>query len=230
MKTIGILQPGYLPWLGFFEQLYHSDIFVLYDDVQYDKNGWRNRNRIKTLTGPIWLTVPVLTTGKSSQQVCEAGIDPKVNWAAKHLKSVEMNYKKASFFNDYFPILRDLLSQSWPLLVDLDCALIEELMRALGFERKIVRSSTLGIEGDRFERLVRICKHFGADRFYEGQAGENYIDPGDFEKAGIRVDFQHYKHPVYDQLFGAFLSHLSIIDLLFNHGSSSLHILLNQKE
>lgn len=228
MKTIGILQPGYLPWLGFFEQLYKSDIFVIYDDVQYDKNGWRNRNRIKTPNGPIWLTVPVLTTGKSSQKVCEAVPDPKVNWGEKHLKSIEMNYRKAPFFSEYFPGLQDILLRTWPLLADLDCVLIKWLMNVLGFEREIVRSSTLGIGGDKIERLVQICKRFDANCFYEGQSGENYIDVGDFEKEGIRVDFQNYRHPVYKQLYGPFLSHLSIIDLTFNHGSSSLQTLLNQ--
>ncbi len=229
MKTIGILQPSYLPWLGFFEQLHQSDVFVLYDDVQFDKNGWRNRNRIKTANGPIWLTVPVLTTGHSQQKICETRIDPKMDWRKKHLKSIEMNYRKAPFYDAYYPLLAKVLEREWIFLVDLDIELIKALSEALGIRRQIVRSSELKIEGDRLGRLIQICQHFGADRFYEGQAGENYIEKADFEKHKIQVDFQHYQHPVYRQLYGAFLSHMSIIDLIFNHGSDSLKVLLGEK-
>lgn len=228
-RTIGILQPGYLPWLGFFEQLYRSDVFVLYDDVQYDKNGWRNRNRIKTAQGAAWLTVPVLTKGKSAQRVAETLIDPKERWYEKHAKTLQMNYAKAPFFRSYFPEIEKVLSHDWNLLVDLDEALIRMIAGFLGLEREIVRSSTLRIEGDTARRLIGLCKHFGADYFYEGEAGKDYIQPADFQREGIRVEFQKYQHPVYHQLHGEFISHLSVIDLIFNHGPESLDILTGKR-
>lgn len=109
MRVAGILQPGYLPWLGFFDQLFRSDVFVIYDDVQYDKNGWRNRNRIKTPQGPLWLTVPVLTKGKSGQLVCETMINNNENWRVKHLNAIQSNYAKAPFLSSVFPLLKKLL-------------------------------------------------------------------------------------------------------------------------
>jgi hypothetical protein len=228
MKTIGILQPGYLPWLGFFEQLYRSDIFVIYDDVQYDKHSWRNRNRIKTPTGPIWLTVPVLTRGKSGQLVSETLIDNRSHWGEKHLKALQANYARAPFFKEYYPVLGSVLSTPQERLADLDAALIQKIAGLLNLKTEIIRSSQLNIQGDKINRLISLCRHFGAGVFYEGKAGEDYIEPREFGKNGIRVEFQNYQHPVYRQLHGEFVSHLSIADLLFNHGPESLKILIGE--
>lgn len=228
MKIIGILQPGYLPWMGFFEQLYRSDAFVLYDDVQYDKNGWRNRNRIKTAHGPLWLTVPVLTRGRPSQKINEAMIDPKENWPKKHLKALEVNYGPAPHFKDYFPAFESILSKKWERLADLCVGLIKKIGELLEIRTPLFRSSELGIPGEREERLIKICQKFGARIFYEGEAGKNYIDTEKFKKQGVQVQFQEYRHPVYPQLHGEFISHLSIVDLLFNHGPESLKILTGE--
>lgn len=228
MKVIGILQPGYLPWLGFFEQLYRSDAFVLYDDVQYDKNGWRNRNRIKTAHGPLWLTVPVLTHGRAGQRINETMVDNKENWSRKHLRGFELNYSATPHFNDYFPEFELILSQKWERLVDLSVSLIERIKGLLEIRTPLFRSSSLNIPGERDERLIKICQRFGARVFYEGEAGKNYIDVEKFRKEGIQVQFQEYRHPVYRQLHGEFISHLSIVDLLFNHGPESLKILAGE--
>jgi hypothetical protein len=226
---IGILQPGYLPWLGFFEQMYRSDIFVLYDDVQYDKEGWRNRNRIKTVNGGQWLTVPVLVTFSDRPLISDIRINNEVNWRKKHLTSIMQNYGKTPFFEDYHQLFEEAYSREWEFLVDLDVYFIMKLAECLGMEgKKIIRSSALPVQGERIERLVHLCKHFGADTFYEGAAGRNYIDEGAFLKEGVRVEFQDYDHPIYSQLYGEFVSHLSVIDLLFNHGKESLSILTNQ--
>lgn len=225
--VVGILQPGYLPWLGFFEQLYRSDVFVIYDDVQYDKNGWRNRNRIKTSNGIQWLTVPVLFKFEEHPRVFEVRVDNKSNWRKKHLMSIRQSYAKAPFFMDYIDIFEKTYSLEWSHLVDLDLHLINKLATALGLQnRKIVRSSSLDIQGGRIDRLIRICRHFKADTFYEGASGVNYIDPSDFMKHGINVEFQNYHHPVYQQSHGDFVPYLSIVDLLFNYGNTSMDILL----
>lgn len=226
MKTTVILQPSYLPWLGYFEQIYRSDIFVFYDDAQFDKNGWRNRNRIKTKDGVQWLTVPVKVS--LGDKIKDVRIDNSSKWYQKHLKTVELAYKKAKFFEENFKILEKILSQHWDYLVDLDVTLIKEINKILGMGKNLIYSSQIGVrEGGSTSRLVNICSKLGADTFYEGASGRDYIIAEEFKKAKIKLVYQNYKHPVYTQLYGDFLSHLSIIDLIFNEGPNSLKILTN---
>ncbi|MBI5682763.1 MAG: WbqC family protein [Deltaproteobacteria bacterium] len=228
-RTIGILQPGYLPWLGFFEQMHKSDVFVIYDDVQYDKEGWRNRNRIKTANGIQWLTVPVMVNLEAHPLVHEVKIDNKTNWRKKHLSSIRQNYSKAPYFKKYIDIFEEGYSKEWECLVDIDMYFILRLSECLGMDdTKIIKSSALNIDGDKIGRLINICKFFNADTFYEGAAGKNYIDENYFESHGIKMEYQDYKHPIYNQLYGDFVPYLSVIDLLFNHGDESLAILLNK--
>ncbi len=225
-----ILQPGYLPWLGFFEQLYRSDAFVVYDDVQYDKEGWRNRNRIKTAKGVQWLTVPVLASFSDRSLIKDVKIDNKINWRKKHLFSISQNYSKAPFFKDYIGVFEEAYSKEWDKLIDIDNHFIIKLAQSLGItDKKIVKSSEFSARGDRTTRLINICKQLGADMFYEGALGRNYLDEDSFIAEDIRIEFQDYKHPQYNQLYGDFISHLSVIDLLFNHGPKSLSILINKK-
>jgi len=225
---IGILQPGYLPWLGFFEQLSKSDVFVIYDDVQYDKNGWRNRNKIKNVQGPQWLTVPVSVKFSEHPMVVDVKINNRINWRKDHLLSIKHAYSKAPFYQDYIPIFEKEYSKGWENLADLDMHFILKLSEVLGLrDKKIVRSSTIDVTGDKIERLVKICKMFDADTFYEGAAGKDYIDVKHFKDSGIKVEFQEYKHPVYKQLHGEFIPYMSVIDLLFNHGKESLAIITN---
>ena len=227
---IGILQPGYLPWLGFFEQMCRTDIFVIYDDVQYDKNGWRNRNKIKTPQGEQWLTVPVLYKYEEKPRVDRVRIDPKSDWRKKHCLSIRYNYARAPYFKGYFPIFEEAYAKDWEFLIDLDMFFIRRLAAALGIDdSKIVRSSSLDLTGDRLERLVKICKHFKADVFYEGASGKEYIEDACFSSEGVTVEYQDYRHPVYAQLHGVFVPYLSVIDLLFNHGQESLSIILNEQ-
>jgi len=224
--VIGILQPGYLPWLGFFEQLYKSDVFVIYDDVQYDKHGWRNRNRIKSSNGIQWLSVPVQFKLSEASLITEIKIDNNVNWRKKHLTSIRQNYSKAKYFMDYIGLFEEAYAREWDYLIDLDLFFIEGLARFLGMGEKIInRSSAIAVQGDRIGRLINLSNHFGADTFYEGHSGKNYIDEEIFLAQGIKVEYQNYQHPVYRQLYGEFVPFLSIIDLLFNHGSDSLAIL-----
>ncbi|MBI4690948.1 MAG: WbqC family protein [Nitrospirae bacterium] len=228
---IAILQPGYLPWLGFFEQMYRSDVFVIYDDVQYDKEGWRNRNRIKTADGVQWLTVPVYVKFEESPLITEIKIDNKANWRKKHFFSIRQNYSKAPFYKKYINIFEDAYSREWEYLVDIDMHFILKLAGCLGMgDKKIVRSSALNVTGDRIERLIKMCKFFKADTFYEGSAGRNYMDVAYFAENGIRIEFQDYKHPVYEQLHGDFVPYLSVIDLLLNNGEESLSILINERQ
>jgi len=221
-----VLQPGYLPWLGFFDQLFRADVFVLYDDVQYDKHGWRNRNRIKTPAGPQWLTVPVLTAGRGPQRINQVRIRPDRKWARKHLTAIEQNYARAPFLHLYLEQLGNLLQYPWERLVDLTLAGIQLLTRWLAIDTMILCSSQMGIASDdRNDRLLRICQHLRATEYLSGQKAVEYLDVARFRRAGITVRFQDYAHPVYRQQHGPFVSHLSVLDLLLNHGPDSLAIL-----
>jgi hypothetical protein len=218
MTTAVVLQPGYLPWLGFFDQLNRSDVFVYYDDVQYDKHGWRNRNRIKTQSGPLWLTVPVRHGGDGFPRILDVEIDTRTAWARKHVASIRQAYARAPFLATYMPALEELLHRKWERLVDLDIACAALMAEWFGLERRIERSSTLDVGGDRTERLVNICRRFGASKYVSGDSARSYLDVPMFERHGIRVEWQQYVHPVYPQLHGGFVSHLSALDLLLNCG------------
>ncbi len=224
MKTIGILQPGYLPWLGFFDQLDQSDEFVLFDTVQYDKNGWRNRNKIKTRQGEQWLTVPVLTKGEAYQTISDVRINNNDKWQKKHISSIQQNYGRSK----YYEIAQDVCSIiQMPQfhLKDLDHAIIMCLMKHLGINKPLWFSSSLDSAGGKNGRLIKIIKQLGGDNFIEGSSGASYINLQMFKDVGISVSFQEYQHPVYDQLYGDFIPYLSVLDLLCNCGPKSLEII-----
>lgn len=224
-ETLVVLQPGYLPWLGFFDQLIRSDIFVFYDDVQFDKNGWRNRNRIKTPAGPHWLTVPVRIKSLG-QSILDTEIDNRQPWARKHLGSIRQFYPQAPYLERYLPELEDLLlGHHWQLLIDLDIAVIKLFCGWLGIERPMFRSSELEINGTRSERLLNLCGHFGANRYLSGNAAQSYLDVDLFARHGIEVEWQDYSHPVYPQQHGEFIPYLSILDLWLNCGDESVSLI-----
>lgn len=224
-KTLVVLQPGYLPWLGYFDQVQNCDIFVHYDDVQFDKHGWRNRNRIKSPNGPHWLTVPVRHSGLGCPSIQDVVIDNRTPWAKKHIGTIKQFYAKAPCLNRYLPELEELLLRPWTRLLDLDLALVDNLCQWLGLRRTMVCSSELGIQGERSERLVRLCLHFGANRYLSGNAAKDYLDVALFARHGIDVQWQDYHHPVYPQQHGEFAPYLSVIDLLLNCGEESAAIL-----
>jgi hypothetical protein len=223
--TIVVLQPGYLPWLGFFDQLRRADVFVYYDDVQYDKHGWRNRNRIKTQTGPLWLTVPVRHGGLGLPVIREVEIDTRTDWARKHVASIRQAYARAPFLGDYLPALEELLHRRWQRLVDLDVAVVDLMASWFGLTRRIERSSALNIGGDKTERLVNICRHFGGSTYLSGAVAQDYLDEAWFERNGIAVEWQRFEHPVYPQLHGPFIAYLSALDVVLNCGADAAAIL-----
>lgn len=227
-----VLQPGYLPWLGFFDQLRGADVFVYYDDVQYDKHGWRNRNRVKAPGGePLWLTVPVRTHGFERPRILDVQIDATAAWTRRHVGTLRHCYARAPHAEPYLAELEALLARPWTRLVDLDLAAVELCCRWLGLARRIERSSALcaapaGPPGAaRSGRLIELCQRFEATRYLSGAAARGYLDVEAFARAGIAVEFQDYRHPVYPQLHGAFLPFLSIVDLVFNCGPDARTIL-----
>ena len=223
--TIVVLQPGYLPWLGFFDQLRRCDVFVYYDDVQYDKHGWRNRNRIKTQQGAQWLTVPVRHGGLGFPSIVNVEIDTRTPWARNHVAGIRQAYARAPFLTRYMPAVEAILNEPWQRLVDLDIALAGLMAESFGLRRRIERSSELGVEGERSERLVAICRHFGATKYVSGSVARDYLDTPLFERHGIAVEWQEFAHPVYPQLHGDFVPYLSALDLLLNCGDEGAAVL-----
>jgi hypothetical protein len=227
---VAILQPGYLPWLGFFEQMHRVDTFVLYNDVEYTKQDWRNRNRIKTHDGVRYLTVPVKSASHTTP-INEIEIHYGERWQHKHLANLKQHYGgKAPYFDEYFPAIKRAIETDYTYLDDLDTSLIEVLRGQLGLDdTKLLRSSELEYErvSDPNRKLLSLCQSLGVDYLYEGYSAQNYFDVELFDDHGIEVEFQDYDHPTYPQPHGDFESHLSVVDLLFNCGPESLEILID---
>ena len=225
--NIVVLQPGYLPWLGFFDLMGLSDVFVVYDDVQYTKNDWRNRNRIKTPQGIRWLTVPVDDKKRITQHLLikDVKIKNKIPWQDRHLKAIELNYKRARFYSDYFFQFEEIYKKKMERLIDLNTALVFLICKLLDLKRKIVFSSELGIDGVSTDRIIKICKYFNGKRYISGKVAMNYLDENMFREAGICLTWHEYQHPVYDQLWDKFIPYLSVIDVLFNCGRESMKII-----
>ncbi|WP_085444438.1 WbqC family protein [Magnetofaba australis] len=221
MTTLAVLQPGYLPWLGYFDQMRRADLFIHYDDVAFDKHGWRNRNRIKSPQGPQWLSVPVRHKGLGGQPIHRVRIDAAQGWPRKHLQTMAQLYARAPHTAAFLPHLQAILQQPWEFLADLDIALAERMAGWLGIATPTRRASALEIGGARSERLVNLCRHFGADRYLTGDSARNYLNVALFERAGIEVIWQNYAHPVYPQRFEPFVPYLSAVDLLFNLGPAA---------
>lgn len=224
---IAISQPGYLPWAGFFDLIDQVDQFLLLDDAQFVKQSWDQRNRIKSSTGLQWLTVPVVFRGCLGQPLCEVEIREPQFWQ-KHLRSIEVNYGKARYFESYFPQLKEILERYGPgeKLIDLNLALIQWLAGELAVKTPMVRASTLGVEGKRSGRLVSMCKLVGATDYLSPRSAIYLLDDlAMFAEAGVKVWFQNYTHPEYEQRFPPFLPYASVLDLLFNKGPESGEIL-----
>ncbi len=227
---ISIMQPGYLPWLGFFELMQGCELFVLLDDVPYTKKDWRSRNRIRTQEGFQWLTVPVLSRGKRGQLITEAKIDNTASWGKRHLQAIKWNYSKAKFFSRYIGYFEKIYARKWDYLLDLDSEIIRWLAEEFCIFTPVVKASDLGIKGLSGNlRVIEICKRLKATTLYDGAGAIPFIDGRLFTGAGIDVVFQNYAHPVYTQTLRPFFPFMSAIDLLFNEGSNSKDIILSGK-
>lgn len=228
MAIVTIHQPEYLPWAGFFDRIYKADIFVALDEVQYQKGGFINRNKIKTSQGWQWITVPVKER-EGLKKINEVIIDNKSNWQENHWKSLFYNYNKAPYFEKYADFLKNVFKKEWELIAELNIYLIENIMNILGIEKQIKKSSLMHVEGKATERLINICKKVGADTYLAGFGGKEYMDEKKFEENSIKVIYQDFKHPRYSQLYDGFIPELSIVDLLLNCGPESLDIILGKK-
>ena len=221
---VAIHQPQYLPWLGYLAKWAAADLFVFLDTVQYEKNGWQNRNRIKTADGARWLTVPV--RARLGTSLAEVPVDAEQPWAQRHLRSIEHAYGRAPHFAAQRDALARLYAAPWERLAPLAVASAEWLARAAGVTAPARLASSLAVDDDDpTGRLVALCRAVGADTYLAGGHGARYMDAKRFADAGIRVLYQTYAHPVYAQQHGDFVPFLSGLDLLLMHGDASLAIL-----
>jgi hypothetical protein len=221
---VAVHQPQYLPWIGYFHKIDQADVFVLLDTVQFKKNEWQNRNKIKTAQGWQWLTVPVLY--RYPQLIQEVPINNKVDWQRKQRQAIISNYKKAPYYELLEPFFEEIFCSSWHMISQLNIEVVRRLTRILGIDTHLYVASEIGaFPNDPDERLIGITQHFGAKTYLAGAGGRGYMDLKKYGKAGIEVVFQEFTHPVYDQLFGEFEPSMSVIDLIFNHGNESLKIL-----
>jgi hypothetical protein len=223
---IAIHQPHYLPWLGYFAKWAAADLFVFLDTVQFEKNGWQNRNRIKTRDGPRWLTVPVRAS--LGTPIRDVTIDTSQPWAARHLRMIEHAYAKAPGWSRLRDEVRGLYAGQWSHLAPLAAASAEWLARALQISVPTRLASDIALpDGDPKDataRLVAVCRAVGADTYLAG-SDSSYMDTEQFAAAGIDVETQHYEHPTYTQEHGEFAPFLSALDLLLMHGHEALGIL-----
>lgn len=220
-------QLHYLPWLRYFHKIASSDTFVVLDNIQFNKNGWQNRNKIKTAGGASILTIPILQ--KFQQRLDEVRIAVKQPWQRKHLGALRSSYQKAPHFKEHEAYFQQVYEKPWERLNDLNYEMLFYLLKALGIQTRVIRSPELSLKGEATERLVGICKELGARAYLTGSyAAQVYLDPEPFKREGIELLFHEFECPVYPQLFpeAGFVPELSIVDLLFNCGPKSLEILM----
>lgn len=222
MKSIAIVQSNYVPWKGYFDLIASVDELVLFDDMQYTRRDWRNRNRIKTPQGLQWLTIPVEVKGKYLQKICETRVSDSV-WAVNHWKTLCHNYARAEFFDACKPVLEALyLECRDPLLSRINHRFLHEICQLLGIGTKLTWSMDYRLCEGKTERLVDICKQAGATRYLSGPSAREYLDEALFQSAGIEVAWMDYSgYRPYRQLFGPFEHSVSILDLLFNEGPNA---------
>jgi hypothetical protein len=215
---VSIHQPAYLPWLGYFDKIRRADLFIYLDTVQFQKNSFQNRNKIRTKSGPIWLTVPVATSGVLYEtQLKDIRIDSTLKWQAKHLAALKMNYARATAYEARMPAIVPFYERPWDRLADLCWEMMTIFNAMLGISTRIVKSSDLpATQSAKSDLVLELCRQVGATTYLSGSMGRDYLVLEDFRAAGIEVLFQDYRHPTYPQVYPGFEANLGIVDFLLN--------------
>ncbi|MFP3502374.1 WbqC family protein [Burkholderia sp. SIMBA_062] len=218
-KRIAIVQSNYIPWKGYFDLIAATDEFILYDDAQYTRRDWRNRNQIKTPQGVQWLTVPVRVKGRYHQSIRETEIDG-TDWAEQHWTRLRQNYARAPHFARYAPELEALYLQGrHDTLSALNLAMLTWVNRQLGIATRMSSSSDYTLEGDRTDKLLNLCLQAGATEYLSGPAARDYLDESRFAAAQVAVRwFDYPAYPPYAQLWGEFVHGVTVLDVLFHCG------------
>lgn len=227
---VSISQPAYLPWLGYFDRIAKSDIAIVLDSVMLERSSktrFTNRNKIRTATGPAWLTVPVKTAGIGQPLIRDVELDTEQNWAEKHFRTLVQNYGRAPHFGTYKHWLEHFYFQPWTLLAPLLRESTTYFLDALQIKSRLLYSSEMNVSGQKSELILNLCKHVGATTYLSGPFGRDYLEADAFSSAGVALEFHDYRHPVYSQMYPTFEPYMSVVDLLFNCGDSSKEILLS---
>ncbi len=228
MPTVAGHQTNHLPYGGYFAKMNSVDTFILVDDTQYVKKEFHNRNRVLLLTGKAnWLSIPVNTAGKFYQKINEVEIDNRSKWSAKHLKTIELNYRNCLYFKEIFPELEQIYNQQWSLLADFNIEIIEFCKLYLGIQTPLMRSSKLGSKGKATELIADICHKTSSDTYLHGKHSRDYVDFSLLEKHNIKSEIQDFTCISYHQPVESFVPNLAAIDLMFNCGPKSLEILMD---
>lgn len=225
---VTIMQPAYLPWLGFFDRTVLSDVLVLLDHIQMEKNtktSFVNRNKVRTPQGGFWLTVPILSKGKCGNMYINQMEIAQDKWNVKHWKTIQNIYSKAPFFKDHRDFFEFFYAQNYTMLHEMLDVQLNYLINQLDIKTKIVKSSELNVPGEKEELILNLCKSLNATDYISGPLGRNYLNTEKFAEENINVIYHDYKHPQYKQMLPGFEPYMSVIDLLFNHGKDSLPIL-----
>ena len=225
MKIVTAHQPAYLPWLGYFHKIALSDVFIVLDNVQFEKNSFINRNKIKGPNGAFWLTVPVSLQGHLHRKIRKIKIQRTVPWEKKHLKSIENCYRKSAYFDQYMPFFRECYDRKWDTIADLTDHMLGWFLTQLGIDVAVYRMSDCAFDGKKIDLVLQVSKKFNADVFIFGAIGRDYATADTFRSNNVRPYFQDYRHPTYPQRFGDFIPYISVLDLLFNCGPHAADIL-----
>ncbi len=217
---VGIHQPNYLPYLGFFDKLRESDVFIIYDDAQFSKGDFQHRNRIRIYHGWEWLTVPVEKKRIPIDQIkIKNNIEISgMNWQEAHFKEIHDNYRKAPYYPKYEKDMQRIYEQQYEMLIDINIKLIEFLMKSFDIDTKIIYSSEFDYSSKSTEKLVELVSAVGGDIYLSGPMGKNYLEHNLFKEKEIQVIFQEFKHPTYQQQYVGFEPNMSAVDALLNVG------------
>jgi len=223
---VAIMQPTYIPWIGYFGMISLVDIFVFYDDVQFEKQSWQQRNKIVDTKGSeIWLSIPVFRN--FGQTINVAKIDHSTNWRKSHLKSIVQSYSKAPYFDQYCNYITEFYDNEWALLGDYNIHIIKQIVDLIGLPKPtFIKSSTIsGITGSKTDRLISLLGILGADQYITVPGTKAYLEKDKFAQKGIDLAWYEFPHPKYTQIGHEFIPYLSIVDLLFNAGPESGNII-----
>lgn len=215
---VSIHQPAYLPWMGYFDKIASADKFIYLDTVQFQKQSFQNRNKIRTKEGWIWLTVPVETKGKLfTTELKDLSINNKANWNKKHLAAIKQNYSKASQFKTIYPIFEEFYKKEWTHLSDICFEMMVVFNELLGIKTEIIKASDLQeTDAQKSFLVLELCKTMKADAYLSGALGRDYLEEETFEQADIKITYQDYKHPEYQQVYKGFEPYMGIVDILMN--------------
>jgi len=223
---VSINQPAYLPWLGYFDRIAASDVHVVLDHVQFEKNSFVNRNKVRTPQGTTWLTVPVETSGRFGQlPIDRLKIAPDQPWARKHWSTIQQSYARAPYFRAHCDRFAEIYSRPWESFCDLADDTTGYLLECFGIDVPLVRSSSMRSDKTKSDMVLDLCRRLDARVYLSGPLGRQYLDEHSFAAAGIEIVYHDYRHPVYPQIGSGFVAFMAAIDLLFMLGPESGRVL-----